>query len=164
MMIVEKYYEWAAGHSNKSVVIAYNSMWGATHKMAEFIGKGLGESGIEYKIFNVATADRNDMVAEVFKAKGIILGSSTVNNGLLTSLLPLIEDLIGLKFEKKVGAAFGSYGWSGESTDILKDYLNKARLKVIWNGLKIKYMPDEQELQDCITFGKNFAEKMLAEM
>ncbi|WP_297421624.1 flavodoxin domain-containing protein [Clostridium sp.] len=163
MAIVEKYYEWAAGKSNKSVVVAYNSMWGATHKMAEFIGKGIGEAGVEYKLFNVATSDKSDILAEVFKAKGIILGSSTVNNGLLTSLLPLIEDLIGLKFNNKAGAAFGSYGWSGESTDILTDYLTKARIKVIDKGLKLKYMPSDSELEECITFGKNFAQKILEE-
>lgn len=163
MMIVEKYYEWAAGKSNKSVVVAYNSMWGATHKMAEFIGKGLGEAGVEYKIFNVATSDKSDILAEVFKSKGIILGSSTVNNGILTSLLPLIEDLIGLKFNEKVGAAFGSYGWGGESTDILTNYLTKAKIKVVEDGLKFKYMPNDDELEACIAFGKNFGQKVLEE-
>lgn len=163
MKIVEKYYEWAAGNSNKSAVVVYNSMWGATHKMAEFIGKGLGSAGIEYKIFNISTADRNDVLAEVFKAKGILLGSSTVNNGLLTSLLPLIEDLMGLKFINKVGAAFGSYGWSGESPKLLTEYLTKAKIKVIEDALKFKYMPNDDELEVCISYGKSFGEKMLSE-
>ncbi|GLC30494.1 flavodoxin domain-containing protein [Clostridium omnivorum] len=162
MSIVEKYYEWAQGKSEKSVVIIYNSMWGATHKMAEFIAKGLGMAGVEYKIFNTATADRNDILAEVFKSKGVILGSSTVNNGLLTSLMPVIEDLIGLKFINKVGAAFGSYGWSGESPKLLSEYLTKAKIEVIQEGLKAKYMPDTEELDKCIEFGKNFGETMLS--
>lgn len=163
MKIVEKYYEWATGKADNNVVIIYNSMWGATHKMAEFIGKGVGQAGVSYKILNISTADRNDVLAEVFKAKGILLGSSTVNNGLLTSLMPIIEDLMGLKFINRVGAAFGSYGWSGESPKLLTEYLTKAKIKVIQEGLKFKYMPDEQELEECIRFGKEFAEKMLAE-
>ena len=69
MKIVDKYYEWAQGKSNKSAVVIYNSMWGATHKMAEFIGKGLGAAGVEYKLFNSATADKNDILAEVFKQR-----------------------------------------------------------------------------------------------
>jgi anaerobic nitric oxide reductase flavorubredoxin len=163
MNIVEKYNEWASGKAEKSVIIIYNSMWGATYKMAEFIGKGIEQANVSYKIFNISTADRNDVLAEVFKAKGILLGSSTVNNGLLTSLMPLIEDLMGLKFINRVGAAFGSFGWSGESTKLLAEYLTKAKIKVMQEGLKIKYMPDEQELEECIKFGKEFAEKMLAE-
>lgn len=163
MKIVDKYYEWAQGKSNKSAVVIYNSMWGATHKMAEFIGKGLGEGGIEYKIFNTSTSDKNDILTEVFKSKGVILGSSTVNNGLLTSLMPVIEDLIGLKFMDKIGAAFGSYGWSGESPKLLKEYLEKAKIKVVQEELKVKYMPDDNELEQCLEYGKKFAEKILAE-
>ena len=164
MKIVEKYYEWSKGISEKSAVIIYNSMWGATHNMAEFIAKGLAQGGVQYKIFNTGTADRNDILAEVFKAKGIILGSSTVNNGVLTSIMPVVEDLMGLKFIDKVGAAFGSYGWSGESPKMLSDYLTKAKIEVIEEPLKAKYMPDEQELQSCMEFGKNFAKIMLSKM
>lgn len=164
MQIVEKYYEWASGKSENSAVIIYNSMWGATHKMAEFIGKGIGQSGISYKIFNISTADRNDVIAEIFKSKGVILGSSTVNNGLLTSLMPVIEDLMGLKFINKVGTSFGSYGWSGESPKLLTDYLEKAKIKVVQEGLKIKFMPDEKDLEECIKFGKEFAESVTASM
>ena len=34
--------------------------------MAEFIGKGLGEGGIEYKIFNTSTSDKNDILTGSF--------------------------------------------------------------------------------------------------
>lgn len=163
MEIVEKYYEWATTSPKTGVLIAYNSMWGATHKMAEFIGKGVGNAGVNYKIFNLSTADRNDVIAEIFKAKGILLGSSTVNNGVLTSLMPLIEDLMGLKFTNRVGASFGSYGWSGESPKLLREYLTKAKIKVIGEELKVKYMPDEGELENCIKFGEEFVQKMMNE-
>jgi flavorubredoxin len=163
MRIVEKYYEWASGKSENSVVIIYNSMWGATHNMAEFIGKGIGQAGVSYKVFNLSTSDRNDVISEVFKSKGIILGSSTVNNGLLTKLMPVIEDLVGLKFINRVAAAFGSYGWSGESPKLLEEYLTKAKMKILLDGIKFKYMPNEEELQQCMDFGKEFAEKMIKE-
>lgn len=159
--IVEQYYQWATESAKDHVVIIYNSMWGATHKMAEFIGNGVGQAGVSYKIFNISTADRNDVIAEIFKAKGILLGSSTVNNGLLTSLMPILEDLMGLKFTNKISATFGSYGWSGESPAILAEYLTKAKIKVVQDGFKIKYMPNEQELEQCIKFGMDFAKKVL---
>lgn len=77
--------------------------------------------------------------------------------------MPVLEDLMGLKFANRVAAAFGSYGWSGESPATLIDYLTKAKMKVIMDGLKFKYMPDDQELEQCINFGKEFAEKMKQE-
>jgi flavorubredoxin len=76
-------------------------------------------------------------------------------------LLPVIEDLMGLKFINKVGAAFGSYGWSGESPKLLSDYLAKAKIEVLQEGLKVKYMPDDEELEKCIQFGKSFGETLL---
>lgn len=163
LRIVEKYYEWASEKSEKSAVIIYNSMWGATHKMAEFIGKGIGEAGIPYKIFEISTADKNDVLTEVFKAKGILLGSSTVNNGILSSLAPLLEDLAGLKFKNKVGAAFGSYGWSGESTKLLEEHLGKAKVEIVQEPIRFKYMPNEKELEDCIRFGREFGKKIMEE-
>jgi anaerobic nitric oxide reductase flavorubredoxin len=163
MQIVEKYYEWAQGKSEKSAVILYNSMWGATHQMADLIGKGLGDAGLSYKIYNAATSDRNDVLAEIFKAKGLLLGSSTVNNGILTSLAPYLEDLMGLKFINKVGAAFGSYGWSGESPKLLSEHLEKSKIKILQEPLKVKYMPDETELENCRSFGRTFAERLLSE-
>lgn len=163
MDIVEKYSEWAKCNSEKSVVIIYNSMWGATHKMADFIGHGVGAAGLSYKIFNSATSDRNDVITDIFKSKGIILGSSTVNNGILPSLMTYIEDLMGLKFQNKLGASFGSYGWSGEAPKLLSDYLEKAKIKVIEEPLKVKYNPTEQELKQCFDFGKSFGNKLLQE-
>lgn len=163
MQIVEKYYEWAKGNSDKSAVVFYNSMWGSTKKMAEYIGEGLDKSRISHKLYNVATADKNDILTDIFKSKGIICGSSTVNNTILSSLMPVLEEMLGLKFIDKVGATFGSYGWSGESPKVLEEHLKKAKVKIIQDGIKFKYMPNEEELQECINFGKSFGEKMLLE-
>ena len=162
MRIVEKYYEWAKGKAEKSAVIFYNSMWGATKKMAEYIGFGLDEAGVSYKIYNVATADKNDVLTEVFKERGVICGSSTVNNGILSSLSPVLDEMAGLKFINKVGATFGSYGWSGESPKVLEEHLKRAKVKVIQDSLKYKYMPNSEELKECMAYGKSFGEKLLA--
>jgi len=161
MRIVEKYYEWASGKSDNSVVIIYNSMWGATKRMAEYIGYGLDDLNIPYKIYNVATADKNDIITDIFKSKGIICGSSTVNNVILSSLTPVLEEMQGLKFTNKIGATFGSYGWSGESPKVLEEYLHKAKVNVVQESIKFQYMPNEEELKKCTDFGKSFGAKIL---
>lgn len=163
MRIVEKYEEWAKGKSDNTVVIIYNSMWGATKRMAEYIGNGLDEVGVSYKLYKSATADKNDIITEVFKSKGVIVGSSTVNNGILGSLAPILEEIHGLKFKNKVGASFGSYGWSGESPRVLEAFLEKAKVKIIQDNIKIKYMPDKDDIRECFEFGKSFGEKLLSE-
>ena len=75
--------------------------------------------------------------------------------------MPVIEDLMGLKFMDKISAAFGSYGWSGESPKLLKEYLEKAKIKVVQEELKVKYMPDDNELEQCLEYGKNLQKRFL---
>lgn len=160
--IVNLYAKWAEGLHEDSVVIIYNSMWGATKRMAEHIGMGLDQAKVSHKLYNVATADRNDVLTEIFRSRGIICGSSTVNNGILASLSPVLDELKGLKYTNKVGASFGSYGWSGESPKILDELLTDAKVKIIQDYLKIMYMPTEEELQQCIDFGASFGKQILS--
>lgn len=157
LQIVNKYYEWATQKNDGSVVIIYDTMWNATEKMAKAISEGLEMEGVKFKLFNMAVSDRNDVLTEVFKTKGIIIGSPTLNNGLLPTIKPILEDLKGLKFKNKVGAAFGSYGWSGENVKLIEENLEKARIKKLQEGIKLKWQPTKEELEKCVEFGRNFA-------
>lgn len=157
LQIVNKYYEWAFQKNDGSVVIIYDTMWNATEKMAKAISVGLEMEGVKFKLFNMAVSDRNDVLTEVFKTKGIIIGSPTLNNGLLPTIKPILEDLKGLKFKNKVGAAFGSYGWSGENVKLIEENLEKARIKKLQEGIKLKWQPTKEELEKCVEFGRNFA-------
>ncbi len=157
MQIVEKYYEWASGKNDGSVVIIYDTMWKATEKMAFSIAEGLEKEGVKFKMFDMAVSDRNDVLTDVFKAKGVLIGSPTINNGLLPTIKPILEDLKGLKFKNKVGAAFGSFGWSGENVKLIEENLEKAKIKVMQEGIKFKWQPIREELERCVEFGRSFA-------
>ncbi len=158
--IVEKYYEWASGKNDGSVVVVYDTMWNATEQMATAIAEGLEKEAVRYKLFNMAVCDRNDVLTEIFKSKGMLIGSPTLNNGLLPTIKPILEDLKGLKFKNKVGAAFGSYGWSGENIKLIEETLEKAKIKVLQEGIKFKWQPTKEEIEECVEFGKSFAKKM----
>lgn len=160
LQMVEKYYEWASGGNDGSAVIIYDTMWNATEKMAQAIARGLENEGVKFKLFNMAVCDRNDVLTEVFKTKGIIIGSPALNNGLLPTIMPILEDLKGLRFKNKIGAAFGSYGWSGENVKLIEENLEKARIKVVQEGIKFKWQPTVDELEKCVEFGRAFAAEM----
>jgi len=162
LQIVSQYYEWALGKNDGSAVIIYDTMWKATEQMGQAIARGLEKEGIKYKFFNMAVSDRNDVLTEIFKTKGIIIGSPTLNNGLLPTIMPILEDLKGLKFKNKVGAAFGSYGWSGENVKLIEENLEKAKIKILQEGIKVKWQPAKEELEKCVEFGRSFAQKMKA--
>jgi flavorubredoxin len=92
--------------------------------------------------------------------KGILVGSSTINRGMLPSLSPFLEDLKGLKPKKKLGAAFGSYGWSGGGAESVDKILREAGVEIVAEPLTVKYMPSPEELKRCFEFGGEFARKV----
>jgi flavorubredoxin len=153
MQIVEKYRRWARQEPQRSVVIVYETMWQGTRHMAEAIGEGLSVAGLPFTIFNSATADRNDIMTEMFLSRAIILGSPTFNNGILPTLAPVLEDMKGLKFKNKLGAAFGTYGWSGEGADILENHLKLCGYTVAAPAVKAKWQPDAAALEACRRLG-----------
>lgn len=159
IQIVENYAEWARQKGEEQAVILYDSMWQATAKMAKAIGEGMAEAGLDYKIIPAATTDRNDLLVEVFKAKTIVIGSSTINNGVLPTIAPLLADLKGLKFKNKLGAGFGSYGWSGEGVDLIEEHLENSGIEKALDGIKCKWQPTAEDLDRCREFGKALAEK-----
>jgi flavorubredoxin len=157
LQIVLKYQEWARQKPEPRAVIVYDTMWNATERMAKAIGEGLHAAGMDHKVFNAAITDLNDLIVELFKARLLVLGSSTHNNGLLPSIMPLMEDMIGQKFKNKVGAAFGSYGWSGEGVKEIEKHFHAAGIPLAKEGLRCKWQPGEAELAQCRVFGQEIA-------
>ncbi len=157
LQIVKRYQEWAAQVPEKTAVILYDSMWNGTRHMAEAIGEGLAVEGIPYRTFYIPTADRNDVITEIFKAKAVIIGSPTFNQGLLPTLAPILEDLKGLKFQNKIGAAFGCYGWSGESVKVIEEHLTRCKIPIVTEGIRAKWQPKSDDLAKCQEFGRAVA-------
>ncbi len=153
LQIVNKYLEWAAQVPEKSAVIAYETMWDATRRMAEAVGDGLASEGVPYKSFYMSVSDRNDVIAEMFKAKAILIGSCTFNGGLLPAITPILEDIRGLKFQNKIGGAFGSYGWSGEAVKSIEEHLAASKIQKVTDGILAKWQPKAEDLGRCREFG-----------
>lgn len=157
LQIVNKYAEWADNYSENQVTLIYDTMWDGTRKAAEAIAGGIKEANdsINIKLYNAARSDTNDLVTEVFKSKAIVVGSPTINKGILHSIASLMEMAKGLKFQEKKGAAFGCYGWSGESVGIINELLEDAGFELInRDGLKMLWNPDEEAVEACHHFGR----------
>ena len=157
LQIVEKYKQWAEQEPEKASVIIYDTMWQATRKMAEAIADGLAAEGVPSKLFHAPVSDRNDVLLEIFKAKAIIIGSPTINQGIMPMITPILEDCRGLKFKSKVGAAFGSYGWSGESVKRLEEHLKQCKISVVADGVSAKWQPTASDLEKCRQLGQTVA-------
>jgi flavorubredoxin len=164
MQIVQKYLEWANEYREDQVTIIYDTMWNSTRSMAEAIAVGIHQASpsTAVKVFNCARADKNDVITEIFKSGAILFGSPTINQGILTATAGMLEEIRGLKFRGKKAAAFGAYGWSGESVGMLSEKLREAGFDVINSGLRLPWAPDTEALQRCVDFGKAFAETVVS--
>ncbi len=164
LQIVNQYMAWAKSYQEQQVSIIYDSMWGATRSMAEAIADGVREAAPELtvKLFNCSHGDKNDIITEIFKSKALIFGSSTCNRGILYAAAGIIEMIKGMGFKNKKAAAFGSYGWSGESTKILNDELEKAGFELMDDGKRDLWKPDEAALTKFREYGKELASKIQA--
>jgi flavorubredoxin len=156
--IVEKYLKWADNYQENQITIVYDTMWNGTRIMAENIANGINASDkeVNVKIFNLAKTDKNDVITEIFKSKAILVGSPTINRGILVSVAGILEEIKGLKFRNKKAAAFGCYGWSGESTKIISEILESASFELVDNGIRVMWNPDGESLVKCIEYGKKF--------
>jgi len=135
-------------------------MWDGTKIMAENIARGIMQvdKKINVKLFNVAKSDKNDVITEIFKSKGILVGSPTINRGILTSIAAILEEIRGLGFKEKKAAAFGCYGWSGESVNMMNENMKNAGFDVVDDGLKVLWNPDDESRKVCIDYGKKIVD------
>ena len=155
--IVEAYLRWAKGEAKNKILIVYDTMWGSTGKMARAIIEGIKSVGVEATIYRIPFSDSGDILADLLEAKGILIGSSTINNDILPTVAPLLEDLKGLKPRGKIAAAFGSYGWGGGAVKSIEEMSRRAGMEVVFPGLTVNWVPNKEELQKCFNFGREFA-------
>ncbi len=159
MQIVEKYAQWAAEYQENQITVIYDTMWNGTRELAERIALGiqLQDPAVTVKIFNLAKSDFNDVATEVFRSKAIAVGSPTVGNGLLHSVAGFLHYLKSLKFKNKKAAAFGCYGWSGESVKIIREMLEDAGFQVTGDGVKQLWNPDDAAKKAAMDLGRTLA-------
>ena len=162
LQIVNKYLEWADDYQENQVTILYDTMWNSTRDMAEAIARGIRSENqdVLIKILHVAQRDNNEVLAEVFRSKMIIAGSSTINKGILHGMSGILEMIHGLAFKNKLGAAFGSYGWSGEGVQIISRWLEKSGFAMEGDGLKLTWKPDSAGTEECEKFGRMQAQRL----
>ena len=158
--IVNAYLHWAKNETRPEVVIVYETMWGATEKMAKKIADGIKEAGITAKLFDINKSDRTDIITEMLEAKGYIIGSSTHDNDMLPSIGGFMIFFKGLKPKNRIAAVFGSYGWAGGAVKNIEDIIKETKIDLAQESIAVQYVPDENELKKCYEFGKEFAKKI----
>ncbi len=163
LQIVAKYDEWSKQVPKQKALIVYDTMWRSTESMAKAILDGLAQEGVSALLMDLATNHRSDIVTELLDAKAVIMGSSTLNNGMLPRMADMLCYMKGLRPVNKIGAAFGSYGWSGEAVKLITKSLEEMKVRVVHPGIAHQYIPGHEGLRQCVELGRQVAKMMKEE-
>jgi len=138
-------------------IIIYETRSGNTGTMAKAIEEGMKEAGVEVLSKRTVNARADDFT----NIDAVVLGAPTYHHDLIGSMKTFLFEMEKADLEGKVGAAFGSYGWSGESVQMMTDTMKHVfGMKVIEPGLKILRGPSESGLKQCREFGRTVVEKV----
>jgi len=161
VQIIQKYIEWSSAYQQDQITIIYDTMWNGTRLIAENIAKGirLTDENVTVKIFNASNSDKNDIITEIYKSRIVLIGSPTVNKGVMYSIAGLLELLKGLKLKNKKAMSFGCYGWHCESIGIINEALKSAGFELMSEGIPVNWQPDEAGIEGFIQIGESLAKK-----
>jgi flavorubredoxin len=152
--IVDAYIKWCRQESENKAVVVYDTMWHSTEQMAHAIVSGISREGVPAKPVHLRKTHRSEVMTDVFDAKAVVVGSPTLNNQLYPSLADFLTYMKGLKPLNKIGAAFGSYGWSGEAVKMINKELEAMKFEIVDPGLRVQYVPDKESLESCYELGR----------
>jgi len=159
--ILGEYRKWAANQVEPKALIVYDTMWNSTAKLAWELEKGLSENGVPVTVRQLKVNHISDIMTDVLTSKLILLGSPTLNNGLMPTMAEFAAYLKGLKPKNRMGYAFGSYGWGGQSVAELEKLMEDLKWECPLPGNKIEYVPDQDELTAAFESGQQLAELLL---
>jgi flavorubredoxin len=159
-LALDGYDRWSQQKPTLKAVVVYDTMWGSTAKMARAIADGLACGGARPHLIPLHGSNRSDVAAELLEAGALLVGTPTINNNMFPSLGDVFLYLRGLRPRNLVGAAFGSYGWSGEGVPQVNDILREMKVELLSEGLRVPFVPDEEDLEECRDLGELVARRL----
>ena len=158
--IIDLYSKWGRGVCDGSLVIAYDSMWGGTEKIARAIARGAQRAGVEVKVFKMSNTPNSTVSTEVFTCSGLLVGSPTLNSGMLPTIGSLLVYLKGLNPVGKKVATFGTFGWAGGAQKDMEEILLKFN-KEVMPPFQCKWTPQAANIEAAEQYGYDFAQELL---
>jgi flavorubredoxin len=158
------YLKLVIGRSPKNILVAYISAYGYTRTAAEYIAEGIREAeNITTEILDIEELSPETLESKLITADGILIGSPTINQNTLLPVYKLFSVINPIRDKGKLGGAFGSYGWSGESPRIILENMRLLKLKIFEDAGQFKFSPTGDKEAFLKDFGRRYAAKFKEE-
>ncbi|MGA3288620.1 MAG: FprA family A-type flavoprotein [Candidatus Bathyarchaeia archaeon] len=156
---ISKWASWSKGTYTKTVVVAYDTMYGMTAKCLDAIVKGVREVGGTVLSFNLSEDTAVDALTALVEAPALIVGSPTYEHEIFPKVVDFLNLLKTKKFSNRCASVFGSFGWSGEATRKLSVELTTLGFELVEKPLSVFGSPTKEDLERASQLGKAVAEK-----
>ncbi len=158
------YMQIVSENNKMNILIAYVSAYGYTKDAAHFIADGILETeAITVDITDIENISLEELESKLIKSDGLLVGSPTINQNTLLPVYKLFALINPIRDKGKLGGAFGSYGWSGESPNLILENLRMLKLKIFEETASFKFSADNNKKENLKEFGRNFAQRYIQE-
>lgn len=159
--VLSLYDKWSKYETENGVVIIYGSMYGNTAKIADSIARKLAEQGIKkIRVHDASKTHLSYLINEIWKYKGVILGSCAYNSGMLPTMENLTRTLEHMGVKDHLLGLFGSYSWNGGGVKSLYKFHEKIQWELVSDPIDTKGIPGNEAFDRCETLAKSMAEKL----
>ena len=159
--VLELYDKWSRFEAEDGVVIVVASMYGNTELMADYIGRKLAENGVRnIRIHDVSRTPISHLINEIWKYKGIILGSCAYNGHMFPLMESFTREIIHLKLQNRFLGIFGSYSWNGGGVKNLMKFAEESKLELVADPAEIYGKPSDDKYAQCDVIAKEMAVRL----
>ncbi len=150
--------------AKEGVVIAYGSMYGNTEEMAEAIAQELSSRGIKNIVMhNVSVSHPSYILADIFRYKGLIIGSPTYNNQIFPEIESLLGKILHRDIKDRYLGLFGSFAWAGAAVKRMGEFAEKSNFDLVYTPIEMKQAMKEQTYQQCYELADAMAKRLKKE-
>jgi flavorubredoxin len=157
---IDLYRQWSAEPSRvgrKRILVFFVSSYGNTERMANAIGRGIREAGVDADVLDLTKVDVRSLLDDIEAADGMVVGTCTINGDALEQAWSLLSSLTTIKLKDKLGASFGAFGWSGEGPLMIAERMKGLKFRVPEEPMRVQLVPTDADLKSCEEYGKRLA-------
>lgn len=148
--IIEKYNSWSTHKGEPGVVVVFGSMYGNTERMADYIARFLVEAGVKnVKVYDSAKTHASYIINDMWKYKGVILGSCAYNGGIFPPMAHLMSDLEHYGLRERYLGIFGSASWGGGGVRAINKFAEEIKWELVGEQVEARCAPSVSDVERC---------------
>jgi len=159
--VVQLYDQWSRCEAENGVVIIYGTLYGNTARMADIVARSLAEAGVRnIRVYDVAKTHSSHLISEIWRCKGVILGSCSYNSGICTPMGSFLHELLHIMPKNRLLGIFGSMSWSGGGVRTLEEFAQNIKWQLVAPSVEVKHTADAGDEERLVEIGKEMGKNL----